>query len=103
MLQRRWDGLWLPMPSSCADFDGVYIAVQASLQSGKYRWADVRSMCRRYLQAATHFLNDEAWIFGSYLTLAGTHLLHGPLFAVAECQQHFPELAIHTRWTWRRK
>lgn len=30
-----------------------------------------------------------------------THLLHGPLYAVAECQQHFPGL-VRTRRPWRR-
>mmetsp|Transcript_78538 Transcript_78538/g.254413 ORF Transcript_78538/g.254413 Transcript_78538/m.254413 type:complete len:312 (-) Transcript_78538:134-1069(-) len=101
-LQRRWDGLWLPMPSTCADLDGIYVAIHASLQSDRYRWSDVREMCRAYLRTASYFLNDEEWVLGDYVKLEGTHLLHGPLFAVAECQQHFPELSIRTRRTWRR-
>ena len=46
------------MPSTCADLAGIYIALHASLQSQKYRWADVREMCRRFLQKASSYL---AW------------------------------------------
>jgi len=92
-LQRQWDGLWRPMPSSCADLDGIYVAIHASLQSAHYRWNDVREMCRAYLRTATHFLNDEKWVLGIYVHAEGTHLLHGPFFSVAECQHHFPAAA----------
>eukprot|EP00913_Durusdinium_trenchii_P011702 g10990.t1 len=37
-----------------------------AMNCGGYRWADVREMCRKYLQRASSFLNDETWIFGSY-------------------------------------
>ena len=101
-LQRRWDGLWLPPPSTCVDLDGVYMAIRASMQHGKYRWPEVREACRRYLREAARFLNDPHTILE---TIYGrnTHYLHGPLFAVAECAEAFPELQVHTLRKWRRK
>merc|ERR1711982_67475 len=35
-------GLFGPEPSTCLDLDGVYTAIRASEQAGKYRWADVQ-------------------------------------------------------------
>jgi len=103
-LQRHWDGLWQPGGvSSCADLDGIYIAIQASLQANRYRWADVREMCRRYMTTAAMILNDEEQILGVYTFQEGTHILHGVLFSVAECQVNFPELLIRTRRLWRRR
>lgn len=53
------DGLWSSMPSSSTDLGGVYIAIHGSRQSGGYRWADVREMCRKYLQRASSGLVER--------------------------------------------
>lgn len=93
-------GLWGPEPSTCLDLDGVYIAIRASEQSARHRWDDVREACRRFLRWTVAHLNNETYVLTAYAE--HTHLLHGPIFAVAECQQAFPELGIRTLRPWRR-
>merc|ERR1711939_983805 len=77
-------GLWGPEPSTCLDLDGVYIAIRASQQSAQYRWSDVRNMCSRYLTWAVKHLNEADYVLNAKFYTSNTHLLHGPLFAVAE-------------------
>jgi len=91
--------------STCIDLDGVYTAARAALavaaQDGgaPYRWADVEQACRDYLQVAEFLLNNETFVLDKYAK--NTHVLHGPMYAVAECQLHFPDL-VATRRPWRR-
>ena len=41
------EGSWLS--NHCCDLGGIYVALRAAVQS-RYRWNNVREMCRRYLQ-----------------------------------------------------
>ena len=102
-------------PSSCIDLDGVYTlsrgARQAgggggggggggeAVEAGPYRWNEVKNACSAYVRTAHYLLTDEERILGAYG--ANTHVLHGVLYAVAECQLHFPDL-VHTRRKWKR-
>jgi hypothetical protein len=94
------NGLFGPEPSTCLDLDGVYTAIRASEQAGRYRWMDVQNLCKKYLSWAVEHLNSADVVLGTYVQ--HTHLLHGPLFAIAECQRAFPELNIITTRPWQR-
>lgn len=93
-------GLWGGEPSTCLDLDGVYTVIRAAEQAGRYKWDEARDMCHKYLAWATKHLNDRSYILTAYT--ANTHLLHGPLFAIAECQHAFPDLNITTVRPWQR-
>lgn len=96
--------LWATI-SSCIDLDGVYTltraAKTASVGGEPYRWAEVEGACRKYLRTAAFLLNNRTQVLDPTLYGQDTHLLHGVLYAVAECQQHFPQL-VRTRRPWRR-
>lgn len=91
--------------SSCIDLDGVYTLTRAakfaSVNGEPYRWAEVEGACRKYLRTASFLLNNRTQVLDPTLYGQDTHLLHGVLYAVAECQQHFPQL-VRTRRPWRR-
>lgn len=57
--------------------------------------------CEQYLRTAQYILSNRTFVMGSSLYGADTHLLHGVLYAVAECQQHFPHM-VRTRRPWQR-
>jgi hypothetical protein len=82
---------------NCHQFDGLHTVTRSSLLAGRYRWAEVRTMCERFLRAAERFLCDETRLFRTYTDSDG---LNGGLQAVAECAQHFPEL-VRTDRPWR--
>lgn len=93
--------------SSCIDLDGVYTLGRAAKAAGApggaepYRWAEVEGACRKYLRTAEYLLGNRTQMLDAKFYGQDTHLLHGVLYAVAECQQHFPQL-VHTRRPWRR-
>ena len=91
--------------SSCIDLDGVYTltraAKTASVTGEPYRWAEIEGACRKYLRTAAFILNNRTQVLDPTLYGQDTHLLHGVLYAVAECQQHFAHL-VRTRRPWRR-
>merc|ERR1712166_1289879 len=91
--------------SSCIDLDGVYSAARGSIVAagGKqpfYKWDNVKQACKAYLRTAEFLLNNSTFVLGRTKYAGDTHLLHGPMYAVAECQQHFPEL-VKTIRPWR--
>ena len=91
--------------SSCIDLDGVYSAARgaqlAQTHGQNYRWSDVKAACQRYLRTAEFMLNNASFVLDVKKYGGDTHLLHGPMYAVAECQQHFPHM-VETRRPWRR-
>ena len=95
--------------TSCIDLDGVYAATRGALAAAggggterpPYRWADVKAACAAYLRTAAFVLNNASFVLEEKLYAQDTHLLHGPMYAVAECQRHFPEL-VRTRRPWGR-
>ncbi len=98
-------GHWATI-SSCIDLDGVYAATRGAkiASHGRqpyYRWAEVEDACRLFLRTAEFLLGNATLVLGESLYGQDTHLLHGVMYAVAECQQHFPEL-VRTRRPWRR-
>lgn len=109
------DGRWHPRgeprtpydhPSTCIDLDGVYALTRSARlvdPSTPYRWDDVRSACARYLRTVVAELTNASLVLGMAPGSYGSnsHLLHGPLYAIAECQAWFPDLVKTTR-PWRR-
>jgi hypothetical protein len=99
-------GTWTT-PTSCIDLDGVYSAARGAIAATAggmppyYRWADVKRACSQYLRTAAYVLNNASFVLQKALYAKDTHLMHGPMYAVAECQQHFPEL-VRTRRPWQR-
>jgi len=93
-------GSWTTI-SSCIDLDGGYSLSRGSLGARKYRWAEVQAACAKYLRTAEYILNNSTMILDAKLYGGDTHLLHGPMYAVAECQQHFPA-TVKTRRPWKR-
>ena len=87
--------------SSCIDLDGVYGLSRGSLGAGKHRWSEVQQACSKYLRTAQYILSNRTMVLDPGLYGGDTHLLHGPMYAVAECQQHFPQL-VRTRRPWKR-
>ena len=98
--------------SNCIDLDGVYsltrsaqlAASTASHTEGgttqPYRWDDVKAACTLYVSTAHKQLsNPYNLLHGGWSE--NSHLLHGALFAVAECQNWFPGLVVTAR-PWRR-
>ena len=61
----------------------------------------MEAACDKYLRTAHYILTNSSLVLGTALYGRDTHLLHGVLYAVAECQQHFPELVV-TRRKWGR-
>ena len=45
---------------NCHQFDGVHSVARSSLLGGRYRWAEVRTMCERFCRAASRYLTDGA-------------------------------------------
>ena len=92
--------------SSCIDLDGVYSATRGAIAaaaggSERYRWDDVKGACCQYLRTAAYILNNASFVLNDNTYAHDTHLMHGPMYAVAECQQHFPSL-VNTRRPWQR-
>lgn len=109
-LQNKSDGMWRvgdsgrdPGLSFCLDLDGIYSltrSAQLAQAEGKpYRWNDVEEACRRYVKTAHEQLTDPKNVLGGWSK--NSHLMHGALFAVAECQTWFPALVKTTR-PWQR-
>ena len=61
----------------------------------------MRAACSLYLRTAEYLLNNASLVLNETLYARDTHLLHGPMYAVAECQTHFPDL-VRTRRPWQR-
>lgn len=108
-IQNKSTGMWLPFGpdklSNCIDLDGVYALTRSSQLAGDsavqpYRWGDVEAACALYVKTAHAQLSDP------YNVLQGgwsenSHLIHGALFAVAECAAWFPGM-VKTVRPWRR-
>ena len=114
LASQRADGMWHPPPSTCIDLDGIYSLTRSARfvidksTSTPYRWADVRGACEKYLRTAAAMLNNASIVLGNggggeanrgYAQ--NSHLMHGALYAVAECQMWFPDL-VRTVRPWRR-
>ena len=98
-LQNLTTGLWTASAlPSYMDQDGVYIALKASLQLGRARWAEVRQMCAAYVRAAARALGSAAVVLGPQSPLGGNaHMLAGVVTPVALCAESFPDLVITQR------
>ena len=79
--------------SNCIDLDGVYALARSAQLGGRtpYRWDEVEAACSRYVETAHAQLTER----DGYNVLEGgwsenSHLMHGALFAVAECAKWFP-------------
>ena len=114
-LQNKSTGMWRtgdggqnPGLSFCLDLDGIYsLTRSAQLAQGvvttrrqePYRWDDVKQACSRYVKTAHAQLSDPANVLGGWAK--NSHLMHGALFAVAECGLWFPDLTKTIR-PWQR-
>jgi len=103
--QHEQSGLWSSsnnqVEATFIDLDGIFSALQSSLLAGRYRWADVEHMCRRFLASQTPLLTTPARVLGgSGPWSATTHVLMAPMAAVAECQFAFPGM-VRTNTPWR--
>eukprot|EP00747_Dinoflagellata_sp_TGD_P224205 gnl/TRDRNA2_/TRDRNA2_96396_c2_seq1.p1 gnl/TRDRNA2_/TRDRNA2_96396_c2~~gnl/TRDRNA2_/TRDRNA2_96396_c2_seq1.p1 ORF type:complete len:178 (+),score=11.24 gnl/TRDRNA2_/TRDRNA2_96396_c2_seq1:26-535(+) len=91
--------------STCIDLDGIYTATRGARRVPRglpyYRWDEVKKACLLYLRTAHFLLTNRTKVLSPDIYGQSTHLLHGPLYAVAECQQHFPQL-VKTVRPWRR-
>lgn len=85
------NGLWGNAPAFCRDFDGIFVATRSSLltSSGAYRWPDIKSACQSFLKTTHALLTNKSVVLGRDYS-RNSHLLHGALYGVAECERHFP-------------
>ena len=96
---KSFGGVTLPAPG-CGQLDGLYTVARSSVQLGRYRWPEVRTMCSRFLRRAAAVMNVPANILHNEDFNQSSHILNGALQAVAECAKWFPEL-LKTDRPWR--